>query len=411
MQAAAHRVQVRRAQDPGDLWRPSGVTVPSANLSEIREVVTAAQRLLSEESMPPLEEVGDFTSASTALSVLRAITNEALRGASAATEQTVAGNELADLLIKVQTVGERLHAVQLAQRTAAFGMVRDALAFLQRANSVAQLIARVPSAVCLLGFDRAILSRIDGSFWITENLHFDGDPEWAAEVCAIGRENPQKLGPGLYETESIRRKAPLVVTDVLESPHVHRQIADATLSRSYVVSPIMPEGRVVGFLHADCYFQRRNMDQFDLEVLSMFNEGFGYALQRASLLDRLGGLQTAVRSLASGVSSMIDEMPYSGLQPAGVYAEQPTMSCSPTPSFAAEQPESELSLTRRELEVLELMAAGETNAGVASRLFISEGTVKSHVKHILRKLGAANRAEAVSRWFTLKRAGRPDARR
>jgi DNA-binding CsgD family transcriptional regulator/GAF domain-containing protein len=411
MQAAAQRVEIRRAQDPGDLWRPSGVAVPSANRSEIREVVSAAQQLLSWEKMPALEHVADFKSASTALSVLVAITNKALRGDSSAAEQLVASDDLADLLIKVKTAGDHLHAVQLAQRTAAFRMVRDALACLQGASSVAQLIARAPAAVCLLGFDRAILSRIDGSFWITENLYFDGDAQWAAEVCAIGRENPQKLGPGLYESESIRRKAPLVVTDVLQSPHVHRQIADATLSRSYVVSPIMPEGRVVGFLHADCYFQRRNMDQFDLEVLSMFNEGFGYALQRASLLDRLGGLQTAVKSLASGVSSMIDEIPYSGLGSGGVHVEQPHMSCSPTVSFGTEQAEVELSLTRRELEVLRLMAAGETNAGVASRLFISEGTVKSHVKHILRKLGAANRAEAVSRWFTIEHAARSDTRR
>ena len=47
--------------------------------------------------------------------------------------------------------------------------------------------------------------------------------------------------------------------------------------------------------------------------------------------------------------------------------------------------------------MLELMAQGCTNAGVAAKLVVSEGTVKQHVKHILRKLRAGNRAEAVSR--------------
>jgi DNA-binding NarL/FixJ family response regulator len=54
-------------------------------------------------------------------------------------------------------------------------------------------------------------------------------------------------------------------------------------------------------------------------------------------------------------------------------------------------------LTAREVEVIELVSAGATNNEIASALVISESTVKSHVKHILRKLGAANRAEAVSR--------------
>jgi DNA-binding NarL/FixJ family response regulator len=56
----------------------------------------------------------------------------------------------------------------------------------------------------------------------------------------------------------------------------------------------------------------------------------------------------------------------------------------------------ESALTPRQLEVLRLMGDGRTNAAIASRLTISEDTAKSHVKQILRKLGAANRAEAVS---------------
>ena len=45
------------------------------------------------------------------------------------------------------------------------------------------------------------------------------------------------------------------------------------------------------------------------------------------------------------------------------------------------------------------MAAGESNATIARNLFLSEGTVKFHVKHVLRKLGATNRAQAVSRYL------------
>ena len=56
-------------------------------------------------------------------------------------------------------------------------------------------------------------------------------------------------------------------------------------------------------------------------------------------------------------------------------------------------------LTRRELEVVAMLAEGETNARIARRLVVSEDTVKTHVKHILRKLGVHNRSQAVSRYF------------
>jgi DNA-binding NarL/FixJ family response regulator len=55
-------------------------------------------------------------------------------------------------------------------------------------------------------------------------------------------------------------------------------------------------------------------------------------------------------------------------------------------------------LTKRELEVLAGMAQGNTNAQIAEGLVIAESTVKSHVKNLLRKLGASNRTEAVC-WY------------
>ena len=54
-------------------------------------------------------------------------------------------------------------------------------------------------------------------------------------------------------------------------------------------------------------------------------------------------------------------------------------------------------LTARELEVLALLAAGAPNPRIAEQLVVTLDTVKKHVSHLLSKLGAANRTEAVTR--------------
>jgi DNA-binding CsgD family transcriptional regulator len=49
------------------------------------------------------------------------------------------------------------------------------------------------------------------------------------------------------------------------------------------------------------------------------------------------------------------------------------------------------------MEVLERLSGGNTTIQIANQLFISENTVKTHVRHILEKLNASNRAEAVNK--------------
>ena len=68
------------------------------------------------------------------------------------------------------------------------------------------------------------------------------------------------------------------------------------------------------------------------------------------------------------------------------------------PQLAAELAEhmSDDGLTAREIEVLSQIAGGNRNRDIAEKLFITEETVKVHVKHIMDKLGASDRTQAVA---------------
>jgi DNA-binding NarL/FixJ family response regulator len=63
---------------------------------------------------------------------------------------------------------------------------------------------------------------------------------------------------------------------------------------------------------------------------------------------------------------------------------------------SAEASQPSISFSKREKQVLKLLAEGKTNRDIGETLFISESTVKFHVHAILSKLGAGNRTEAVS---------------
>jgi len=79
------------------------------------------------------------------------------------------------------------------------------------------------------------------------------------------------------------------------------------------------------------------------------------------------------------------------------YAGRPTLAPEAAEVLikaATESPEED-GLTRRELEILELMVTGLSNPDIAEKLFVSRSTIKFHVSNILMKLGASTRTEAV----------------
>jgi DNA-binding NarL/FixJ family response regulator len=74
------------------------------------------------------------------------------------------------------------------------------------------------------------------------------------------------------------------------------------------------------------------------------------------------------------------------------HAAFPAAGATPAPQALAASP----GLTAREGEVIALIAEGLSNAEIAGRLVVSEATVKSHVNHLLGKIGVRSRAQAVS---------------
>jgi len=76
-----------------------------------------------------------------------------------------------------------------------------------------------------------------------------------------------------------------------------------------------------------------------------------------------------------------------------VFKEVPAPSAQPF-SLNAER-QKKLGITKRELEILELIAQGMSNREIAEKLFVSENTVKTHSSRLFDKLGAKRRTQAV----------------
>ena len=109
-------------------------------------------------------------------------------------------------------------------------------------------------------------------------------------------------------------------------------------------------------------------------------------------------LQSHVKSLLRRATAFVTVATLAGSlqQQSDRRSEHATSSVSSAPAPGA-RPEDLLS--RRELEVLALIAEGATNAEIAERLVIAATTVQSHVKSILRKLEVRNRTQAAARYL------------
>jgi DNA-binding CsgD family transcriptional regulator len=277
----------------------------------------------------------------------------------------------------------------------------DVLVRLGALGPPSELRARSPAVAAeALGFDRVLLSSVVQGELVAEAIHSpaDGNPD---ALLARLQTSPTALGYPSIEGEIMRRRRGQVVS----GPVGARAFGAILGWEEYVATPVLLDGAVMGFLHADRRASEQAVDDRDADALSAFAVCFGVVYERAVLRHRIRTQRQEIRQFANWAEVRAGE--WEDISIALGTSGEPGRAAPRTVEDRSDGALREL-MTRRELEVLQLMVRGETNAAIARDLVVSEGTVKFHVKNILRKLHATNRADATSRYLrmTLQRGER-----
>ena len=203
----------------------------------------------------------------------------------------------------------------------------------------------------------------------------------------------------------LRRRRATIVTDAPVHARVDPDMLAVMGWRAYAAAPLVVGANVIGVLHAD-RGRDEDLDVLDRDVLWEFTSALAQAYESASLRRALRHEREQMRSFLDWLGARSGELTDAPIRLATV-ARTPRDSSSALtePPLASTRRDDravfEGLLTRRELDVLRLLADGCSNRAIAEALVISDGTVKFHVNRILRKLRVANRAQAVSRYLRL----------
>ncbi len=282
--------------------------------------------------------------------------------------------------------------------------VRQAVDELRSITSPASMLGQAPAALCGASkLHRVLLSLTEEGRLVAEAAHFSGDRSGAADVVSRLRAEPIGLEHPLIETELLRRRRATIVDDAQVHPRVDRRLAELMGWTSYAAAPLVVGPHIIGMVHADRGPGQR-LDVLDRDVLWEFTSLLAQAYESASLRRALRHEREQLREFLDWLGARSGELTDAPLRLATMQRPPRRSATPPLVAVGGERDDRvvfEGLLTRRELDVLRLLADGNSNKGIAEALVISDGTVKFHVNSILRKLRVANRAEAVSRYLRL----------
>jgi DNA-binding CsgD family transcriptional regulator len=368
-----------------------------------RRLLRSTEALLGTCDGLEYEDADDLDVLLAQLDVLTAVATERLTAAHPGEDGATLG-QLGSALVELQTFRASAHVHEVHERLGRLDALEAGLSPLRFVHNPDELLSKVCEAVVQsCGFDRAMLSRVEDSTWRPWKSYAVADRGFEREFRNWITKTPEiPLDHLLLESEMIRRHGPALVTDPGDDSHVYQPLVEASGLKSYVAAPLMPTGKVIGFLHAD--YETATVTELDRDILWAFAEAFGHIFERAVLVTRLREQREQVRDAMRTVEEVLEQLANAEIELGVRSAEEgggghpPRLPPGPSPA-----PGSRIDslLTPRELEVLTLMATGATNSRIAEQLVITDGTVKSHVKRILRKLRSANRSEAIARYLRL----------
>ena len=286
----------------------------------------------------------------------------------------------------------------LALRLRACERVRQAIDALAELGPVSQIIDRAAvEAANAVDLDRLLLTRIEHGTLVAERLHVRACPGDGVEVLRELRRSPVRLSYPLLECELLRRRQAGLVADIDHTQPSRFAFLQALGWQAYVAAPVVVDGTVVGFLHGDRPSGRRPLAQLDADALEHFAAGFAMVFERAVLRRRLRDQRREIRRIATWAEARTGELGDRMIALSSEGGEEEEGRASAPEVLLDDGLDAQL--TAREIDVLRLMADGKTNGDIARALFVAEGTVKFHVKNILRKMQASNRADASSRYL------------
>ncbi|WP_354700216.1 hypothetical protein DSM112329_00481 [Paraconexibacter sp. AEG42_29] len=244
------------------------------------------------------------------------------------------------------------------------------------------------------GFARALVLSIDRGTLTGETS--DRLPDDASEFMRreISR-SPLSITAGTAEADAIRIGR--------SRPQSHSLLAEQLGLTHYALLRIAVQDVALGLLVVDR--DTPALDEVDYAVLSAYAAILSSVLETSLTRTRLGEVSEELRYLAVSTQALLGEVRHAPPSLPHRHGERlafGTFQGVPASAGAG----GGVHLTERERAIAQLLAEGLSNREIASRLVVSPETVKSHVTRILRKFGASNRIEAVTRFLQGETDGR-----
>jgi DNA-binding CsgD family transcriptional regulator len=318
-------------------------------------------------------------------------------------EPTDGSAATAELLISILRLQCELLDQDLSRRVRCLTEIRNALCSL-RGLSPREMIHAAPEVLSReFGFARTMISTVRGSVWLPQHLYIEdegADPYSRPFLDYVHGGAHIQLADAPLETELIRKRCGAFVPSPRDDKRTFKEIVNVSGCYGYIAAPITVGGRAIGMLHADRPEPDGVLTMDHLDQLEAFAECLAVAFESAVLEEKAAQQHVEVENLCANVDELLRRSPRPGLWPLPGTAPGRRHDAH----YHCDQPDVP-SLTAREREIMSYVATGATNGQIARCLVISEGTVKSHLKHIARKLKTSSRAAAVAVYAGIATAG------